>query len=1316
MKKISLAFLCLALLVSSQPVRPAYNAPLQSVESLPAPIPGAPKPTLQVSPNHGPPGAALIASGKGVSPYPGVRLAWLDNETSATLQVVDLDGSGNYEATIHIPDTLPPGPGRVCAAVTGADQAAFRCVSVTVDAPAPGSLKGTLPLTSQLSPQAVPDVQTAVNASLNLYDQQGNVIAGAAIQSDGSYSLNNVPPGSYTAGVTGSVPVLVQNGTVVIQSGKQASFNPTPYPQCTKGSVTAVRITPTGKPTSIFDFGSYVNYFPYTEAGPKNVFQVDMQVLNGASLGLMAVKVDHNDSTQTVFAAVDPPAQGTTYEFSRWVADVEVGIRHFSFEPGVSYSTQGCTVQFATSRVHIIEHPMQNNALQGFVDRRVLDLVWDGSQYVFDVRLHSGYDGYPIIIPSFFIGGEKKLPITFPDPVPVLDYIGPQENIIGGAAYNSVGTLDLDGNVSLTMLRTRSRSSPMNLVSIINGEAALVPEDAGLSPFALSTSQNILGPGIPLFEPQDVGTDLVEKLRQVQYDIPPTTVFDFDERIPVYEGVLFTVAGLATLRVSMSLGISGDMYYQGTIRPLAPSIDALATTTLRPSLDVDIIVDALFGVASAGGTAHTEAEVRFPVEMDSNDPRFIFMPDPCMSIKTTLYMWVRANLLVTSKTWYTEPEVLVDYHEGTCQVVTAGTTADAPPSSGPGGRMLAVYVEDSAPSAPDPAPKVMARFWDSAGGQWGPAAALTNGTRMVQDPAAAFYGPNGKAMAVWTENPITPAQETAAGNDLNAILKRQEIFYALYNGSQWGAPQRLTNDQLPDGHAAIAGDDLGITLAWMQDTDGDLATRQDWRIAVQEWDPAGGTWTALDLLSGSSSDVSNYQVSVDRQVVTGVSQRVLAWTVDADGDLGTTGDRQIVVFDWDGMAWKKDASNSLPLRVDSPQVSYLPGGQDLYLVYLQHPNDKSGSNSGLGNLGTLQTARRTFGVSWSKFGVLDENGDPVRAEQPRLDVAANGQALVLARRFGAPSTNGELGQLAYSQLKASGEANPPLYLTDEARQHWQPALAINQANGQALFLNIGRNAPPLASPEGEGLGDVGLKPASMDAHPQLEIATLSAAGDPLESGLIKPGADPAVDPALQISQLHASAGSVVTVTASVRNIGRGTASGVKVGLFAGQNPSGSLIQEVNLGSLAFNQSKTASFQATAAPGSQPVYAKITASSANISTSNDVAAASLGELLPPSLVYALPDPADHSAMQVAWQAPEMPGIAGFRVLRSLASGGPYELVGESSRGLYRDRLLETGVQYYYVVQTFDAAGAVSSYSAEASATLPAFRVYLPLTVR
>lgn len=1308
------------LMLQAQRVHSAAPSVTQGEASsspLPAPLPNAPQPTINLNVAHGLPGTVVTISGQGVSPYPGVRIVWLNDETTSSLAVAPVDAGQAYSTQVQVPSSAVAGPGRFCAAVTGTAQAAFACQNFTVDTPAPGSVTGQLPLSLNRDDHAVvinnPQV---LDATVRLYDQQGNIIASAPVNNNGTFALNNVPPGSYSAGIVGIVPVVVQGGQVIVTAGGQATFNPIPSPQCQKGSVTAVRLSPTGKATSEFDFGSYVNYWPFDEAGPKVSFEVDVQLLSGTNLGLLEVRHDREDGSVALFTVVDPPAQGTTYQFSKWMATVDVGVRTFTFKPNVSGSP-GCQIQQGSRRIHIIEHPMQPNAFQQYNDRRVNDLVWDGTHYVFDVKTPSTYNGFDFLIPYFPIDGEQKLPITYPGPPPFLPYLGEMENKLGGVAFHVVGTFDLDGNVTLRAVRSRSRSTLMSQYSVLNAIAPLFPEGGGApAGRGISPQTN----DIPFYGTTTVGTDLTEQLRSIQYDIGEVTLFDFDEEVVVYEGVLFSAVGLVNVRISVTLGVSGDMVLTGQVRPLAPSIDVGATTNVRPRVDIDLILDALFGVVSGGATTRTEAEMRFPMRLTMADPQYIWMPDPCMQIKVTLFFWARVNLLFASHSWNMDPEVLVDYREGACAarpVSTTGSPNDPPRimaaphiTSDNDGRMLAVYIEDTTPDNAIPSPKVMARFWDSQSGQWGTPVALTNGSRMVQDPVAAFYGTAGQAMVAWSETVITPAEEQAA-TGLNDILKQQEIYYATWNGSQWSQPARLTNDELPDGQAAIAGDNEGITLAWMRDVDGNVATRTDWRIAVQQWDATNNNWSAVTLLNGHSSNAANYQVTADRQIAQNISRQVLAWTVDTDGELGTTGDRWLTIFEWNGSTWVKDPTNTLPLASDSPSIAYLPGGQDLALAFLRRVNDASGSDGGLGNNARLWSARRTQGSGWTKFEVVDENNEQVRAEQPQVAVGSNGEALIIFRRFGAVATYGELGQVALTRLQANGQAYPPLYLTDEPRQHWQLALGVDQATNDAVLLHVGR-AVPGGDRAAEALAP--LQPATLGARPTTTTTILSGNEDSLESVVVKPEADPALDPVMALSEYHAAAGSTVTVTVTLRNLGRAEATGLAVALYAGQPGSGSLLTTQPTAPLAFNEMRSISFQVTRSEGEMPLYAQIVTNGGNVSQSNDVATADLGALPPPALVRVDPSPIYPGVAQVAWQPPAVADIGGYRILRSVTPGGPYELVGETTATFFAD-LLPSSELTYYVVQTYDGSGQLSPLSDEVSFAAGA-RAYLPSILR
>jgi hypothetical protein len=78
-----------------------------------------------------------------------------------------------------------------------------------------------------------------------------------------------------------------------------------------------------------------------------------------------------------------------------------------------------------------------------------------------------------------------------------------------------------------------------------------------------------------------------------------------------------------------------------------------------------------------------------------------------------------------------------------------------------------------------------------------------------------------------------------------------------------------------------------------------------------------------------------------------------------------------------------------------------------------------------------------------------------------------------------------------------------------------------------------------------------------------------------------------------------------------------------------------------------------------------------------------------------------------SVTLSWTA-STSSVAGYNVYRSSVSGGPYTLVLNSSliTGLsYTDSTVEAGVTYYYVVAAVSASGVESSYSNQASATVP-----------
>ncbi len=464
-----------------------------------------------------------------------------------------------------------------------------------------------------------------------------------------------------------------------------------------------------------------------------------------------------------------------------------------------------------------------------------------------------------------------------------------------------------------------------------------------------------------------------------------------------------------------------------------------------------------------------------------------------------------------------------------------------------------------------------------------------------------------------------------------------------------------------------------------------------------------------------STGVMNAQVNVARQAdFNGQSWVFLAWTADADGDLTTGDDRRIIIAEKEASGWSLSAPQELPAGADSPSLALtvLPEMQLAFLV-------RSQDSGGIGNQAVVWNAAYTYiggRFGWQAAPMLDERNQSVRGEHPLLAADRDqGETVLIFRRFGNAGTNGYLGQLAMSRQFYSGPFPPPVYLTDEARQNWQPAVAINPATRQAVVLRV--SWPTQEKLSASGLPQRPLALASTSTPLVVESAILSVSGDPVESLTVESGADPALDPKLSLSRQHASPGATVIVSATLRNLGRDYTDKPTLNLYAGSPVSGTLLATTQFpDSLGFNQSTVVTFSVAAGTGLQPYSVQVTTTGSNLSTANDLATGDLGELPAPAMVQVASITLYTNALQVAWSPPSVEGIDGYRILRSEIAGGPYELVGEATGAIFSDVMLKRDQHYYYVVQTYDASGVRSAYSAEANGLLPLFRLYLPVILR
>ena len=278
--------------------------------------------------------------------------------------------------------------------------------------------------------------------------------------------------------------------------------------------------------------------------------------------------------------------------------------------------------------------------------------------------------------------------------------------------------------------------------------------------------------------------------------------------------------------------------------------------------------------------------------------------------------------------------------------------------------------------------------------------------------------------------------------------------------------------------------------------------------------------------------------------------------------------------------WNPQLLGELTQRADSPTVSLslhdLDGAE---LAFLVRGKDGDGQTDigPLSNRAQLWTAKYSFldGSVSNTMPAADEHGATVYAERPRLTSTANGETLLAFRRFGQPDSNAWLGQIALAQRRASNSSySAPLLLTDEPRQNWQAALAVNPANNQIVIAKIG--AAPII-PAGMAANQLTAQLAAQsDEHFVWTTMAAQANESSLDILTIRPEADPALDDKLVLSQVHAAAGSAVAITATVRNLGRNAMAESSVCFYRGVPGSSVLIECRGVPPLNFNDSRAVS--------------------------------------------------------------------------------------------------------------------------------------------
>jgi hypothetical protein len=557
--------------------------------------------------------------------------------------------------------------------------------------------------------------------------------------------------------------------------------------------------------------------------------------------------------------------------------------------------------------------------------------------------------------------------------------------------------------------------------------------------------------------------------------------------------------------------------------------------------------------------------------------------------------------------------------------------------------------------------------------------ALSDAAYSADAPAVAFVGPEQWPMVVWVEKKLPLAEATKLGNDINAILQRQEIVYRLYRNGTWEPAVYLTDDLLGDGLPALAGAVGGGVLAWTRDLDGNWLTRDDQRIAITTFDPGTATFAPFVLLSGGGTGLNNdVRVAIDPAL----NRPYAVWVYDADAQIETADDRRLALAYFHEQEWVLLNPQPLPSRVDSPTITITPNG--VQLAFLVREPDQKNNVAVLGTNGVLWTAHQENGV-WKAEPVLDDNDQPAFAEDPIL--ANNGEeSLLLFRRFGQELDNSQFGQVAMSRIFAAESPSSPLYLTDEPRQNWQANLAINPLTGRAAIVNVSRTA--LVGATAAELAEQ-TAIAETQAIAAVEKVTLSHADDPVSMLGFAATADPALDP-LQVSTPSPRLAETFTISVTVRNVGREDATGVTVRLYSGTPGNGTLLQtSQTLPTLGFNETTTIGFAVTSNGGRQSFYAEVVSAGTETSSDNNTATIELGTLSAPVMLDVYESQTWSDGLEVQWIEPKDELILGYRIWRSNSANGTFDLIGETTLPGFTDVPLPRETNFCYAVEAYNA---------------------------
>lgn len=1195
-------------------------------------------PYINVSPTSAQPGAVVTVRGRGQAGYTDANILMLlpgPLGELSRLKTISLSPNITFETQITIPQSANPGMSALYLVSTrGIEAAPPVATSFTVLPPPPGAIIG----------RVTSDSNSVSGARV---EAQGPVTATALTDSNGDYSIQNLPPGSYVVSAYKTGYEVPPAESTTVRSGSSTELN------------FSLRAT-TALGPAIVRVGAKYNGLQGNEIGTFTSLQ---------GLGLPVTNTFYAEIAQGTSAArVTFTLYGQTKEdlngADGWNAQFDMSALPEGKHPLVvsAYDSEGKKGPVYTATVHVVPKP-----------------IWLNQPWVLNSRVRWNGDGYT------FTGIVPNNPSLHYEKNISLRYLGTLQNLFESDIHITE-TLKVNGEWT-------AEARGVLRATILN--ATLLDKEYPVRPFKNAHATRYVA--------------------YYQFRSEPFSLYEKTTRL--YESVIWSVPGVATVRLSVDFGFNATLQITGKIRNDLSVEEIRFIPGVTPYVIMHAWADILLGVASAGAEVKPAFGFYLPVVYQDPPPPgggSIYLDNPCLRFSVSARYWAAVNVWFWKQRWEWGPATIYDWsdpsgcHSRALTMVQPQTTITVPSlfaapaiATDGYGHAMALWIRDVDPDPDFTNPEIFWSYWN--GTAWGTPQRLTNNDRVESDPRVVFLASN-RALAVWTHNRIRP-DEAPNVTDLNQVLGAQEIYYSVWDGAAWSLPSPVTSDDRPDGMAVLAADPArGKALAvWVHDEDGDFQTRGDWEIYYSHWN--GTSWT-------SPAPVGQDLTAADAEVDVKYNSQgaaIAVWVRDHDAKFATNSDRRVVYAVWNGSTWSPISEPSnWPAGALLPAIAFDSRNNPL-IVFTARGTDPSGQDYGIGNYDQLWSAYYRNG-SWQVASV----GTDTRAERPRVAINAQNQAIVIFRQFGEAGTPHFMGEVAAAVADLT-QPNfnwyPPRFLSEDTALDWQVAFDIDPATLTTLILNVKvepEEARAMAGQESgtgayrfQALGDGAdnLYTLSLPYQPDLVITMNNIA----------------------FSESHPSAGTSVAITATVQNIGlREAPAGFKVRFFK-DNPyiPANLIGEKTITSpLAFGVTQTVTASWIAVGGLHPIYVVVDAEEAvdESNETNNMAFRTIGEVPPPRLLTAVTE-LRSGTIGLSWLPPDTTDIVGYWVYRSASPDTGYELIGSTATTTFLDTGLVNGVTYYYVVAAYDSYYVQSAPSNVASAVprMP-YEALLPLILR